>query len=304
MESLHKPLLILTGPTGAGKTDLSLALAESAAIQIINIDRGQWYTPLTIGTAKPAWRESSVKQWLFDICDTPELLSVVSYRKRVIETIEKIENEGALPVLVGGSLFYIESLLYPPKEVPALPKKIYEGSWEDLALIDPKRAQALHPNDTYRIKRALSIWHGSGILPSTLEPSFSPFRKTVIAYLSPERPQLYERINKRVHIMIEQGWLEETYALLDTPWEDFVRKNSIIGYPELIEYIRKGYQQNEKDGMIDQISAQTRYYAKKQECFFKRLERKIKQENSAFATSVRLAPGNDNAKTLLSLCSL
>jgi tRNA dimethylallyltransferase len=304
-ESLHKPLLILTGPTGAGKTDLSYALGQKRAIQIINIDRGQWYTPLTIGTAKPDWRNSNYKHWLFDICDTPTLLSVVEYRKKVLDAIERIEEEGALPVLVGGSLFYIESLLYPPQ--PVLSTSTYKrhaGSWQELARIDPKRAAAIHPNDTYRIERALAIWYESGRLPSSLEPLFSPFRKTVVAYLSPERSLLYERINKRVQIMIDRGWLDEAYSLLNTPWEEFVQKYSIIGYAALINYIRQGYRQNEKDGMLEHIGAQTRDYAKRQECFFKRLERKIQQENSPMATTVRIAPGNDNTTTLLSLCSL
>lgn len=304
MKPSERPLLIITGPTGSGKTDLSYSLAEKHPIQIINVDRGQWYTPLTIGTAKPDWRNSPYKHWLFDICDAPELLSVVAYRTRILETIESIEKEGALPVLVGGSLFYIESLLYPPISVFTTTKKQYSGSWDELAQIDPQRAAALHPHDIYRIERALAIWYEAGILPSKLEPIFSPPRKTVIACMSLERSQLYERINKRARIMFEHGWLEEAHSLLDTPWEEFVSTNSIIGYAQLIQYIRQGYQQTKKDGMLEHIGAQTRDYAKRQECFFKRLERKIQQENSPMATTIRIAPGDDNASTLLSLCSL
>ncbi len=115
--------LIITGPTASGKTDLSLAIAREIDAEIINGDVGQFYTPLSVGTAKPDWRNQEVPHHLFDIISEPQDFSVSAYRQLVIDTAEKVWQRGRLPIIVGGSLFYIKSLFFPPMQQHASVKK-------------------------------------------------------------------------------------------------------------------------------------------------------------------------------------
>src|SRR3990172_4748508 len=103
-------MLIIYGPTGVGKTDMALAIAERMPSEIVNMDVGQFYTPLSIGTAKPAWRSSPVPHHLFDILDTPKNITVVEYRTLLLKKINEIRDRGNLPIVVGGSGFYLYSL--------------------------------------------------------------------------------------------------------------------------------------------------------------------------------------------------
>src|SRR5260221_12969282 len=114
MKTTNLPfMLVLYGPTGVGKTDLALALAEHIPVEIINMDVGQFYTPLSIGTAKPDWKHSTVAHHLFDIIDAPAHCTVTEYRSLVYKKIQEIRERGRLPILVGGSGFYLHVLLFP-----------------------------------------------------------------------------------------------------------------------------------------------------------------------------------------------
>ena len=159
-------MLIIYGPTGVGKTDMALAIAASVPAEIINMDMGQFYTPLSIGTAKPDWQNNSVPHHLFDIVDTPINYTVSEYRTLLYKTVEEVTQRGNLPILVGGSGFYLHSLLFPPQV--AIPDvdiaALYSAGtdlWSTLYAIDPKRALSIDKADEYRIKRALSIWHST-----------------------------------------------------------------------------------------------------------------------------------------------
>src|ERR1700679_544548 len=142
-----QPLIIIYGPTAVGKTECADLLAAKFPIEIINMDVGQLYVPLSIGTAKPDWKTSPIAHHLFDYLDKPVSWSVTDYRATVLEVIKQIRARGNTPVLVGGSSFYLTSLLFPPSQpslkqpVPPLPEATSDA-WQLLLSIDPERACA------------------------------------------------------------------------------------------------------------------------------------------------------------------
>ncbi len=287
--SFSRFIIILSGPTGVGKTDFILRLADSFPLEVINADVGQLYTPLIIGTAKPDWRHEKVPHHLFDVIDEPASLTVTQYRNLVKPIIEQCWQKNTIPVLVGGSLFYIQSLLFPPQEQNSqqVSEQDYslEGNlWQKLQEIDPERAKALHHNDTYRLQRALHIWHETGIKPSLQKPLYNPLAPYLFLYCTRERNDLYARINERVTSMIQAGWLEETSVLLDTPWQDFLLKKKIIGYDDILHYFLQ--HSRDKESLIALIAKKTRNYAKRQETFWRGLEKKLSEYNSPDANKL------------------
>lgn len=276
-------VLIIAGPTASGKTALSESIAKSGPSEIINADIGQFYTPLSVGTAKPDLSRLFYPAHGFDILDQPRDLSVVAYRSLVIDLVEQIRQRNKLPVLVGGSLFYIKSLFFPPIEPgpaagPALRSFSEVGpehSWQALHKIDPERAAHIHPNDGYRIQRALDIWYRTGIKPSAYKPIFNPPFKAKFIFVCPEREILNERIKTRMKLMIQQGWIEEAERLMGTDWEPFLQKKGLIGYPELIDWIRQGKQPDTLEQVIKRIEIQTTDYAKRQVTFWKSFAKQL-----------------------------
>jgi len=234
-------LLIVTGPTAAGKSALSLKLAEYFPIEIINADVGQFYTPLSIGTAKPAWQNQPVPHHLYNILDEPTNFTVRQFRDALFHVAQEIWQRGHLPIVVGGSQFYIKSLFFPPHQFApadsAVVAKLHaqyaklddEALWQELARIDSKRATDLHPRDRYRVERALDIWHLTGKKPSFFLPQFSPLAHSRIVYVAPSASVLEGSIAKRTKLVIQQ-WIEEAAGLIATPWEPFVRRKGFIGY--------------------------------------------------------------------------
>lgn len=281
----NAPFVILYGPTASGKTDFSLELAQALPIEVINADMGQMYAPLSIGTAKPDWRTQPVVHHLFDIIGEPRNMTVVEYRAVCIQKMNEVWSRGNIPVIVGGSAFYIYALLFPPAhEVGKVhdSKKLGElgdkNLWQQLHEIDPARAQKLFPADDYRIRRALSIWYETGILPSMCNPQYNPPAEYMCMYVGRDRSELYERINARVHIMLQMGWREECDALKGTPWEDFVWSKGVIGYRELFEY-----DDASSDALVEVIQQRTRRYAKRQICFWNKLSRDIRTATGSAA---------------------
>ena len=239
-----KKLIIMYGPTGVGKTDTSLLLSTMTHIEIINGDVGQLYQPIAIGTAKPDWQQESVPHHLFDYCTTPKDITVVIYRKLLLDTAEAIWARGATPVIVGGSGFYIKSLFFPPKQSEfvyleqkkdanltstSLDSCSTEELWNLLYQHDPKRAQELIIQDRYRIMRALELVQ-KGVKPSSVAPEYVPFPADVLVlFLSRPREELYQRINDRTETMMQQGWIDEVKPLLGTTWEPFLLRKKLLG---------------------------------------------------------------------------
>lgn len=290
------PCLIITGPTGVGKSDLAIKLAEAINGEIINGDVGQFYTPLSIGTAKPDWRNEPIPHRLFDIIDTPTNYTVTQYREQIARLITDIRARRKTPMIVGGSLFYLSSLFYPPKTDNPKKGKISEvyvdsesATWDRLFTLDPDRARAIHPNDQYRIERALTLYATTGVLPSTNKPVFDPVCDNFfILHVTREREELYARINQRTEQMLTGGWLEEVQAL-DPIWREFLTTKGIIGYPEIIAYLQE-HQAQPLGQLCALIQQETRRYAKRQLTFWRMLQKKLESEShfNSYQTSREL----------------
>lgn len=290
---MHSPLIIIFGPTGVGKTDFAEKLARYFESEIVNADLGQFYTPLSIGTAKPDWRSSPIAQHLFDCINEPQTITAMHYRDMALQVCQEIENRNALPLLVGGSGFYIKSLFFAPckgtvKKEHTLPEN---SSWELLNQIDPERATQIHPHDKYRIARALDIYYITGKKPSSQAPVYTAPTSFCFIYLTRDKQDLYERINKRTQIMMEQGWIEEVKRLQNTPWEVFLKKRKFIGYDDILNYLEGEKTIQDEDMLIQVITQKTRNYAKRQITFgnrlFEQLEHEIAQSSDTKSSCIR-----------------
>ncbi len=205
--------IIIVGATASGKTLLSERIAQEINGEIINADAGQMYVPLTVGTAKPDWQKKPFKCHLFDVFNEPIECNVLAYRTRVIEIVHDICTQKKVPIIVGGSLFYSKSLLFPPREYNGLNEQKAainfsqptEVLWGLLQEIDPERAAVIHINDRYRVERALKIWQQTGQKPSVLQPLFDPPFHTLMVSIELPRTILYDRINQRTEEMIRYG---------------------------------------------------------------------------------------------------
>jgi len=279
-------MIILFGPTGVGKTDSALALADRLGGEIINMDMGALYTPLNIGTAKPDWRSFAIPHHLFDIIDSPRNLTVVEYRALVAATLDDIWQRGKVPILVGGSGFYLKSLFFPPQGAPISLTDAYEHIpdnklWHHLFEIDSVRARAIDPHDLYRIKRALDIWYSTGKKPSEFEPAFEPLAPFALFFLNRDRDELYARINERVEVMIDAGWIAEVDAL-DNDWKEFISSKKIIGYDDIIGYI---FDEGDKSELMRSIKKKTRNYAKRQVTFWRSLQKHLQDALAGYTDS-------------------
>lgn len=272
------------GPTGVGKSDLADLIAESTPSEIVNIDVGQLYEPLSIGTAKPDWKNATVPHHFFDILTEPNNLSVREYRERLSALIQDIKQRGKRPILVGGSGFYINSLFFPPlaesteMDFDTSDKEAQE-LWEELNQVDPDRALHIHPHDMYRVQRALAIWKEHGVKPSDFKPQFDPIADAHIVIVNRSREELYDRINQRTHIMLDEGWIDEVKALLGTEWEEFLNKKKLIGYDDIISYLKGPQDEEHKHRLINTIQKKTRHYAKRQRIYNNMLKKKIAEQS-------------------------
>lgn len=286
----QKAMIILYGPTGVGKTDCALSLAERVSGEIINMDMGALYTPFSIGTAKPNWRSEAIPHHLFDVIDSPRQVTVVEYRALLIPILESIWQRGKVPILVGGSGFYLKSLFFPPQGAPIKDSDAYANIpenqlWQHLASIDPDRASAIDPHDLYRIKRALTIWYSTGQKPSLYVPTFLPIAPFALFFLTRDRKELYTRIDSRVIQMMQHGWIEEVQALLGTEWEYFIREKKIIGYDDILDYLASARSEQDKKSMIHSIQQKTRNYAKRQGTFWRSLQKDLQDALAEYTDS-------------------
>lgn len=308
-------VIILSGPTASGKTSFSLELAKTLSIEIINADVGQFYKPLSIGTTKPLWEGQKAPHHLFDIINQPNDCTVVQYRKLVIKKINNVWKRGNIPVLVGGSLFYLKSLVFPPLELSENNEDTVEFSekelkdlspWEQLNVIDSKRAEQIHPNDVYRINRALEMWRKTKRKPSELKPPYTPLFHALWCFIQPDLDELKININKRTEEMINgiglpESWIDEVEKLIGTSWEEFLKIKKLIGYSEIIDWINADKQEATKKELIKTIQTKTWQYAKRQIVFWKGLAKTLKDsaQQSKFLCSLITIDQNKNGGTLL-----
>ncbi len=283
-------LLVITGPTASGKTAYSLELAKSFSGEIISADSMQIYRGMDIGTAKATAEERAlVPHHLIDIVSPNEPFSAEQYRALALEKINEIISRGNLPIVVGGTGLYIDSLFRGPMSAspesdPEYREALLAGVktdadkhalWEKLKEIDPVSAEKIHENNVRRVARALEIYEKSGKPKSYFDelsqkekPPFSPL---VIAFDFHDRENLYKRINQRVDKMIEGGLLSELRALLDGGHLDADSLAAqAIGYKELIAYLRGECSYSDA---VEEIKLSTRRYSKRQLTWFRHMER-------------------------------
>ncbi len=269
-------MVIIAGPTGVGKSDLALQIARQISAQIINADVGQFYGPLSIGTAKPSAEYNGGRHHLFGTLNEPVNFTAVQFRQRVCQLVAQIKKQGDLPIIVGGSGFYLKALFFQPQgPATSADENTDAGDWEQLDAIDPARAAMIHPNDRYRIARALAIWYQTGALPSTYRPLYQPIDACVLVHAEREREQLYQQINQRTTVMINQGWLAEAAALRGTEWERFIRAKGLIGYATIFDFLAGPQNCDTQHKLIADIQQQTRHYAKRQLTFWRSFEQQV-----------------------------
>jgi tRNA dimethylallyltransferase len=278
---MSQSILFITGATASGKTDLSLEIAGSIGGEIINLDTGQMYEPLNIGVAKPDWQKLEVKHHLFDIAKTPVDISAQEYSKFFSKSVQEIFSRNKIPIVVGGSFFYLKSLFFPLKfNKSSLPKKPVSGSWHDLFEIDPERAKKINPNDEYRINRALSIFESTGLKPSRFDPHFDPEFNSIILFIDCAKEDLVSRIHQRTYEMIVSGWIDEVVGLRKSGWEDFIRRKGFIGYEEIFNWLDRDDNKELPEELISKIVRKTRKYAKRQMTFWRSLKKLIENSSS------------------------
>lgn len=230
-----------------------------------------------MGTAKPDITTYSCPTFLFDIFDTTQEYTAAAWRADVLAAIEKSFEMNRTPIIVGGSVFYIHSLFFPPQELVATThNRLVDMSlsedelYNQLCEIDPLRAAALHKHDKYRVRRALEIWNKTGQQPSRFLPTFSfPYLFDFFVIL-PDELVLQEKISLRSCEMIKQlGWIQECEQLIGTEWHPFALKKGFIGYQEVFDYI-SDKKTTSIDDLIFLIAKKTWQYARHQRAFCKK----------------------------------
>ncbi|MEW9033402.1 MAG: tRNA (adenosine(37)-N6)-dimethylallyltransferase MiaA [Planifilum fimeticola] len=279
---MRGPLLVIVGPTAVGKTSLSLSLAGAFRGEIVSGDSMQVYRHMDIGTAKVTAEErEKIPHHLIDIVDPDHPFTVEEYQRLAREAIEDIQRRGRLPILVGGTGLYIQSVthgyLLPGVEGnPELREKLHrfadeEGNeklWEKLKAVDPETAVRLHPNDRRRIIRALEVYEGTGIPFSKLQRKSSPRYDMLWIGLTMSRERLYERINRRVDRMMAEGLVEEVEALRNKGYHRDLTSMQALGYKEIMMYLDGEISREEA---VEAIKRGTRKYAKRQLSWFRRI---------------------------------
>jgi tRNA dimethylallyltransferase len=291
--SAFERALVLTGPTACGKSALALDLAAHIGGEIVALDSMTVYRGMDIGTAKPtAADRARVPHHLIDVLDPWESLTVAWWLARAEVTCAEIVARGKRPIFVGGTPFYLKALLHglfdgPPADAELRRALEAEAARDGnvalharLAVVDPKTAARLHPNDVRRVVRALEVHALTGKPISDWQQTWDTpaFADSPAAVLPPARipavvlelPReiLYERINRRVDAMFTAGWLDEVHRLRALPHSLSREARQALGYRELLDYLERGGDWNET---VDLIRTHTRQFAKRQLTWFRHL---------------------------------
>lgn len=280
------PLIAIVGPTASGKTSLAVAVCKALGGEAVSCDSMQIYKGMDIATAKPTAEEmQGVPHHLIGFAEPDEVFSVAKYCETAKEIISDIHSSGKKAVLVGGTGLYYSSLVdnieFLPEETDFEYREMLrkraetmgaQALLDELAEVDPEAASRLHPNNLGRVIRALEIYHTTGkTITDQNEQSrneVSPFDTVAICLDARDRQFLYDRINKRVDIMLETGLVEEAKAFYENPLGRTAKQ--AIGYKELNPYFAG---EKPLDECIENLKMQTRRYAKRQLTWFRRDER-------------------------------
>lgn len=275
-------LIIITGPTGIGKTELSLELAKKYKGEIISSDSMQIYKKLNIGTAKIDLNKTSILHHMVDIIEPSDNFTVADFKNSAKKIITDINNRDGLPFLVGGTGLYINSLVYNLDFTETEPDYEYrdelreileeEGSeflYEKLQDQDKNMAEKIHKNNGQRIIRALEILKNGNKKGDNFREENNDYNLIYIG-LNMDRAKLYQKINQRVDKMIDLGLIDEVKNLLDEGLDKNSQSLKAIGYKEVISYLDGNIVFDE---MVDLIKKNSRHYAKRQLTWFRRDKR-------------------------------
>ena len=281
---MKKPLIILSGPTACGKTSLSIDLAKRINAEIISADSMQVYRGFDIGTAKVTEAEKEgIPHYLIDELEPEEEFNVFEFQTRAKRYIEDITARGKIPMIVGGTGFYIQSVLYDIDFSDESDDKTYRHELEELAhekgsaclyeLLqeqDPDAAKEIHPNNVKRVIRALEFFRETGGLISEhnrlQQQKESPYNFAYFVVNRP-RPILYERINLRVDQMVKDGLVDEVQTLLQKGFDEDLLSMQGLGYKEMIPYVKGTVS---LEDAVELLKKNTRHFAKRQITWFKR----------------------------------
>ena len=274
-------VIVICGPTGIGKTSVGIRLAEELGGEIISADSMQIYRYMDIGTAKPtADEQNRIFHHLIDIVDPDEDFDAVRFAKMARQKVMQLHQRGVMPLVVGGTGLYIKALLQglfqsnpaDPKIRERLMQEAAENGssrlYDHLQKVDPDAADRLHPNDTYRIVRALETIESTGrpISEHQQDHGFSdePFHALKIC-LQMDRQMLYDRIDRRVELMIEAGFIDEVQKLLGMGYSADLKSMQSIGYRHTVDFIEGRLSWDE---CLRTLKRDTRRFAKRQFTWF------------------------------------
>lgn len=284
IDTEKKPLIILTGPTAVGKTKASIGLAKAIGGEIISADSMQVYRHMDIGSAKITKEEmADVPHYLIDVLEPEEEFHVVRFQQMAKATMADIYSRGKIPIIVGGTGFYIQALLYDIDFTENEGDSVYREKLEalakekgaaylhgQLAMVDPKSAEEIHANNIKRVIRALEFYHQTGQKISEHNErerqKESPYQFCYFV-LNDRRECLYERIDQRVDQMIRNGLVQEVQTLKERGCTKQMVSMQGLGYKEIFSYL-------EGDCSLEEavyiIKRDTRHFAKRQLTWFKR----------------------------------
>lgn len=281
-----KDIIVVAGPTAVGKTQYAIELAKALDGEIVSCDSMQLYKYMDIGSAKPSPDElAQANHYLVDEIDPRHPFSVAEYQKLAAEAIKTIHDKGKTPIISGGTGLYLNSLLYEMDFGADVSDEGYRKELEDfakeqgaealhakLAEKDPAAAERIHPNNIKKVIRALEAVEkgGKSIKPFTDIQKENPLYRPFLIGLTRNRQELYDRINMRVDILMEQGLLEEVTDLFNMGLTEENISMKGIGYKELIRHLKGEYTLEEA---VDKIKQNTRHYAKRQLTWFRRYEK-------------------------------
>jgi tRNA dimethylallyltransferase len=283
---MKKPLLIIVGPTAVGKTELSIYIAKRLNGEIISADSMQIYKKMDIGSAKPTDKErKNIPHYLIDEIDPREFFSVVDFQKRAKKYIDMILQKNKLPIIVGGTGLYVNSIIYQMNFTKAKPNwelrkklemesEVYgkEYLYKKLKELDKEAASRIHPNNVKRVIRAIEVIQENGEKIKDFKKALieNPEYHYAMIGLMRDRRELYDRIDRRVDLLIEKGLIDEVRELIKLGLKEDDISMKGLGYKEIIKYLKGEYNLKEA---VQILKRDTRHYAKRQITWFKRYDK-------------------------------
>ncbi len=284
-ESNNAKIIVICGPTGVGKTRFAIRLAQSFNGEIVGADSMQIYRHMDIGTAKPTSSEkAAVPHHLVDIIDPDQAFDAAGYAHQAMDCVSRLVRMQKVPFVVGGTGLYIKSLIYGLAEAAPSDTQVRQGLLkrlekngtaalhQRLAQADPDTAGRIHPNDSYRIIRALEVLEITGRSITAHHQAHGFVRPRYDALqigLTLDRPMLYDRINRRVDAMLAEGFVSEVQSLLDQGFAPDLKAMQSLGYRHIVDYIQGRMQWDEA---VRTMKRDHRRYAKRQMTWFQAVD--------------------------------